>query len=76
MTLTASALRKDIYRLLDRVAEKGQPLTITRKGKHLKIAPEAPASKLSQLVRHDCISGDPETLVQLDWSSEWNHDLP
>ena len=75
MVLTASALRKDIYRLLDRVAEEGRPLTITRKGHQLKITPDAPVSKLSRLVPHDCMTVDPESLVHQDWSGEWRHDL-
>jgi hypothetical protein len=28
-------------------------------------------SKLSRLVRHDVIKGDPEDIVHLDWYKEW-----
>lgn len=27
-------------------------------------------------MRHDCLTGDPEDIVHLDWSREWPHDLP
>lgn len=76
MIATASTLRKNIYRLLDQVADGGEPLLINRKGRLLKVVREEPPSKLSRLTRHDCIPGDPENLVHLDWSAEWKHDLP
>ena len=76
MAITASTLRGNIYKLLDQVLETGQPLEIERKGASLKIVPEQPPSKLSRLVKHPCLTGDPETVVHLDWSKEWKHDLP
>jgi len=76
MTITASTLRSNIYRLLDQVLESRQPLEIERKGQLLKIIPEDPPSKMSRLVKHSCIKGDPESIVHMDWSSEWKHDLP
>ena len=41
MPVTATQLRKDIYRLLDQVLETGQPLELERKGQILRV--EAPA---------------------------------
>lgn len=29
--------------------------------------------KLSQLQKRDCIVGDPEDLVHVDWNKEWKH---
>ena len=73
MQVKASNLRKDIYRLLDQVIETGEPLEIERNGRFLKVVPELrKGHKLSRLVRHECISCDPEALVHLDWSDEWN----
>jgi len=73
MQVKASNLRKNIYRLLDLVLETGEPLEIERNGRFLKVVPELrKGSKLSRLVRHDCISGDPEEIVHLDWSGEWS----
>ncbi len=72
MSLSASELRQDIYRILDSVLETGTPIEIQRKGKLLKIIAVEPPSKLASLEPHpDYIIGDPEDLVHLDWSSEW-----
>ena len=76
MPLNASTLRENIYRLLDSVLETGQPLEIERKGKLLKVIPVPGPSKIGNLVKHDCLRGDPEGIVHLDWSREWRHDLP
>ena len=72
MTITASVLRKDIYQLLDQVLETGMPLEVQRKRGTVKIVAEQPLSRLDRLRKHDCIPGDPEELVHLDWSGEWN----
>ena len=75
-TVTASSLRGDIYRLLDSVVETGEPLVVKRKGQQLRVSREDQPSKLSRLVKHECIVGDPEDLVHVDWSGEWRNDLP
>lgn len=75
MAITASNLRGNIYRLLDQVLETGQPIEIERKGKLLKIIPEERPSKMSRLSKHSCMQGDPESIVHMDWSDEWRHDL-
>ena len=69
--MTVTQLRKDLYRILDRILETGQPLEIERKGRKLRIVPDSPASKLDRLQTRDCLVGDPEDLVHMDWSSEW-----
>ncbi len=70
--LTPSALRANLYRILDRVLATGEPVNITRKGKLLRITPLLP-SKLDLLKPHPyCINGDPEDLVHMDWSDEWH----
>lgn len=74
--ITASTLRGNIYQLLDQVAEHGLPLTVSRRNKVLKICRVEASAKLDRLVRHDCIKGDPESIVHLGWENEWNHDLP
>ena len=70
MSLTASKLRQNIYQILDQVLETGVPIEISRKGRILKIVAED-SDKLSNLQRRDCIVGDPEELVHMDWSDEW-----
>lgn len=76
MAVNASTLRENIYRLLDQVLETGQALEIERKGKLLRVVPVAEPAKIARLVQHDCLHGDPEAIVHLDWSEEWRHDLP
>lgn len=74
MTVTASVLRKDIYQLLDQVLATGKPLKVKRKNGTVTIVPDQTVSKFSKLERlkkHDCILGDPEDLVHMDWSGEW-----
>ncbi|MGH3544811.1 MAG: type II toxin-antitoxin system Phd/YefM family antitoxin [Mycobacteriales bacterium] len=72
MTVTASQLRQDVYRLLDEVISSGNPLEIERSGRRLRIVPVETPPKLSRLTVHsDAIVGDPEGLVHSDWSTEW-----
>ncbi len=79
MAITASALRADIYRLLDGVADTGKELAVERKGKLLKIVSvgkQGKQGKLARLTPHACVTGNPEDLVHIDWSGECHHDLP
>ncbi len=73
LEITATELRKNIYKLLDQVLENGKPIEIKRKGKRLLISPAETVSKLKNLEGHsDCIVGDPEDLVHMDWYREWS----
>ena len=76
MTVNASTLRSNIYRLLDEVVATGRPLTVVRKGATLRIVPERAAGTLDRLPRRPCIKGAPKDIVHLDWSKEWRHDAP
>jgi len=74
MVLTASKLRQDIYRILDRVAETGVPVEIVRRRRRLKIVPaEGSARQKTDRLkpRPKVLIGDPQRLVHLDWSKEW-----
>ena len=71
MKLSASKLRQNLYQVLDDVLENGTPVEIERKGKILKIVPKKSGSKLTNLEPHDTIIGDPERIVNIDWSKEW-----
>lgn len=74
MEVTASALRQDVYRILDRVLATGEPVEIRRRGRTLRIvaADEPPPSRLARVrTQPDAIAGDPDELVHLDWSDEW-----
>ncbi|HEY5611820.1 MAG TPA: type II toxin-antitoxin system prevent-host-death family antitoxin, partial [Thermoanaerobaculia bacterium] len=70
MKLTASDLRNDIYKILDRVLETGVPVEIDRQGKLLRIVPADPGSKLARLAPREYLNADPEEIVHLDWSIE------
>jgi len=73
MKITASALRQDIYRILDRVLETGEVVEIERKGKLLRILPADPVRRLERLTKHpEYVVGDPEDFIHIDWSEEWS----
>jgi hypothetical protein len=75
MGISASKLRANVYRLLDEVIETGQPLEIERNGKTLVIALKEQGSIWDRLPRREgFIVGDPDELIHIDWSSEWNPD--
>jgi hypothetical protein len=69
--VTASKLRERLYRILDHALETGVPVEVIRKGKILKIVPEVKPDKLSRLKKRKCIVGDPDSIVHMDWLSEW-----
>lgn len=45
-TITATELRRDVYRLLDQVLESGEAMTIERKGRRLLLVPAGPGRRL------------------------------
>jgi hypothetical protein len=69
--LTASQLRSDIYRILDQVLETGVPVEIERRGKILRIVPPASSSKTASLQSRDFLASNPQEIVHIDWSEEW-----
>jgi len=72
--ITPSQLRQDIYRIIDRVLETGEPLEINRRGEKLHLTPiSAERDRLARIhTNPDVMTCDPEILVTLDWSQEWN----
>jgi hypothetical protein len=74
--VTATELRRNIYKLLDEVLQSKVPLEVKRKGKRLIIIPADACSKFDRLDPHvDCVKGDLEDLVHMDWSKEWLPEL-
>jgi hypothetical protein len=68
MVLTASALRRDIYRTLDRVAESGIPVEVLHKKRRVRIVPVERKSRLANLRKRSIMRCAPEELVHIDWS--------
>ena len=76
--ITATELRRNVYRRLDQVLESGRPLEVEveRHGRRLVIEPLDPPSRLERLEPHpECITGDPESLVHMDWSEQWKPEI-
>ncbi|QDP98321.1 type II toxin-antitoxin system Phd/YefM family antitoxin [Microlunatus elymi] len=75
-TVTASELRQNIYRLLDQVLDSGEPLEISRKGRLLRLVADEPrGDRLAGIhTNPNVIVGDPDDLVSIDWSGEWDAD--
>ena len=69
--LSASKLREDIYRILDRVRETGRPVEIDRKGTVLKIVGPVPGSRLSGLKKRPVLKVPPDAIVHMNWKKEW-----
>lgn len=72
MAMTASELRKNIYRLLDEVLETGVPLEIERKGQTLRIVADERPSRLDRITgREDFLVGDPDDIIHMEWLEDW-----
>lgn len=67
MALTASEVRRNIYRLLDQVVETGVPLEIQRGEHRLQISCLAGPAKLEGLPLRNLFSCDPDELVGSPW---------
>ena len=75
--ITPTQLRKDLYRLLDRVIETGEPLEVERKGVTLKIERQAKLTKLERarlMARPDVWVGDPNDIFHMDYLEEWREE--
>ena len=70
-TVLASTLRANIYKMLDRVIETGQPILVKRGDRAVRIVPVERPSRLKQLPRRRIVPGHAESLVSVDWSKNW-----
>jgi hypothetical protein len=71
--MTATELRKDIYRVLDDVLETGEPQEVTRGPRTLMIVPAGGRQRrLADLPRREALNCTPDELVETrwDWSPE------
>jgi hypothetical protein len=69
--ISLTALRSNLFKIVDEVIETGNPVELERKGIRLKIVIEAKKSKLENLKPHDCIVGNPDELIDLK-VAEWH----
>ena len=75
--LTPSALRKDIYNVLDEVLETGQPRAIRRKGRTVWLVTHVPERRfrIGEGPRHpDVFDGTLEELAAVSWEDAWQPD--
>lgn len=75
MSMSLTALRQQLFKVVDQVIATGVPAEINRRGYVVKIVLDTKKSKLKNLLPHDCIIGDPEELVNLslhEWDEEKN----
>lgn len=64
-TITPTALRENVYDILDTVIKTGIPRLIKRKGHILTITIPPKINKLDKLTPHNAILGDPDELIHL-----------
>lgn len=72
--MTATELRADLYRTLDRVLATGEAVEINRNGRILRLvaASQGKVFHFDQLVAHpETLRCDPDDIVHVDWSGEW-----
>ena len=73
--MSLTALRNNLFKVVDEVIKTGIPAEIERNGHKLKIVVEEKKSKLNNLRTHNCIVGNPDDLPDLkvmEWSEEKN----
>jgi len=70
-SISLTALRQQLFKLVDQVIQTGIPLEIERNGHRVKVILDEKKSKLANLKAHDCIEGDPDDLINLSLT-EWN----
>lgn len=60
--ITITALRQNLFNVVDRVLATGKPVEIERHGKRLLLMPEQGGSKLARLKKRRLIVGNAATL--------------
>ena len=82
MTISATKLRADLYRVIDRVIDSGTPIEVDLRGRKVRIVPSAPRDKLANLPkRPGVIVGNPDDLPKVKtfdeakWRRKWDKRL-
>ncbi|MGB5198682.1 MAG: type II toxin-antitoxin system Phd/YefM family antitoxin [Sedimenticolaceae bacterium] len=71
--ISLTALRQQLFKIVDEVIQTGIPVEIERRGHRLKIVLDDPPRKLANLRPHNAIVGDPDDLVDVE-TDEWQDD--
>ncbi|OQY57617.1 MAG: hypothetical protein B6245_16120 [Desulfobacteraceae bacterium 4572_88] len=75
--LSENGFQSGMDLVFEKILETGMPLEIEYKGETFVISTVISPDKLANLRPHpDCLRGDPEDIVHMDWTKEWKHDLP
>ena len=64
-SISLTALRSNLFKIVDEIIKTGNPVEIERNGHRLKIVLEENRSKLANLKPRDCIVGNPDDLIQI-----------
>ena len=78
MRVTATKFKQNLDQILDSILSNGKPVEIEKKGQIIKLVPiktKGKKSKLMNLEPHDTIVGDPESIIHIDWSKEWQEQV-
>jgi hypothetical protein len=74
--VTATDLRRNLYRLLDQVLQSGEPQAVRLKKGRLLIVPEEPRRlDLDALPKRKGFHGTTDELVELSWADAWKPDV-
>lgn len=68
-------LRRNIYKILDTIAETGRAVEIERNGEIFKIIHEPKKGKLDRLREKKypkAFIGNSDDILSMDWEGEWN----
>ena len=68
MSVSATKLREDLYRIIDSVLETGEPVEIKRKGGTVRIVPDKTVSIWDRLEVHAVINGE----IEAPWDDIWD----
>jgi len=71
--ISATELRTNVYRILDRVLETGVPQEVVRNGRRILIVPEGrPRLRLEDLPQREALNCTFDELVETSWEHEWD----
>jgi prevent-host-death family protein len=76
MKVTATKLRAELYQILDRVLETGEPVEVTRAAGTVVLRPLRSEKRSRRTKRKpkpnaNLVVGNPDELIHFDWVSHW-----